>query len=338
MPTKLDKNIKCDCTASVDKKTKKMRVQISDSELNRNGVIIRSKGMRVKNYASNPVVLWAHDDSQLPIGRGSILRDGDKILADVEWADHDFAQTVKQLYEDGFLSAFSVGVDVVKYEPVYANDEFSHHDVTESDLLEFSAVPIPANKNALKQHVDEMEESDIKTRLCAAFEFETETEEAEKTEKTEEAEETEEAEKTEDKLVTSIEQIINEVVKDTVLQLTAKLSTFITDYAKEQEAEETEIDETETETETEETETEENEDEEDEEPEEAAASTDQIKRLEAAVESLTKIVKQLTQSGTSAVGFLETSNTDVDFENAKQKHAALGGLAGFAARLEKKHN
>lgn len=108
----------------------------------RDGKNLRSADWRFDNYKGNPVVLWCHQymGQTLPIGRAEAGIDGDKAIADVVFDQEDaFARSVESKYRRGFLHAVSVGWnDVSEGGRVY------------HDLMDISAVPVPADPQALK--------------------------------------------------------------------------------------------------------------------------------------------------------------------------------------------
>lgn len=108
-------------------------------------------GDGMKNYLANPVVLFAHDYSQPPIAKciGHEF-DAKGLILTMEFADTDKAKEVFALYEGGFMNAFSVG-----FRPL----EVAYEERTpggrmgvvykRAELLENSAVPVPANPEAV---------------------------------------------------------------------------------------------------------------------------------------------------------------------------------------------
>ena len=85
-------------------------VAVSTETPDRDNEVFRASGFELSNYRKNPVVLWAHDYSAPPIGKALWVKTvGDKLKAKVKFASTQFAQEIKQLYEEGFLSAWSVG-------------------------------------------------------------------------------------------------------------------------------------------------------------------------------------------------------------------------------------
>ena len=105
-------------------------------------------GMSTVNYSKNPVVLWAHERASIPIGRSlNITKDGSTLRADFEFLEgDDFAGRVKNAWDRDFLRAASVGWWPTKSEPT----DIGWVDL-ESDLLEWSIVPVPADPDALRE-------------------------------------------------------------------------------------------------------------------------------------------------------------------------------------------
>jgi len=103
------------------------------------------------NYeGKNAVVLWAHDHTIPAIGRAQWLKAQKKnIKAKIEWAKTTFAQEIKSLYDDEILNAFSVGFLPLEYEDIVSGGEVTGIKFTKWELVEFSAVNVPANADAL---------------------------------------------------------------------------------------------------------------------------------------------------------------------------------------------
>lgn len=104
-------------------------------------------GMRLTNYLKNPVVLAFHDSRSLPVGIGTSLDvSADGINAHWRWVKNDpFADRVRNVFEQGVLAA-SVGVRPLKWAP---NEHGGLH-FSETELLEFSLVPVPANADCTR--------------------------------------------------------------------------------------------------------------------------------------------------------------------------------------------
>jgi HK97 family phage major capsid protein/HK97 family phage prohead protease len=124
-------------------------VTISTSAMDRDGDVIDQKGWDLDDYEANPVVLWAHDNRSLPIGRAKLLKGGDSLRAEVEFAPHAFAKEVEAQVRAGFVRAASVGFRPKLAVPMDPQRPWGAQKFLEQKLLEFSFVPVPSNAEAL---------------------------------------------------------------------------------------------------------------------------------------------------------------------------------------------
>jgi hypothetical protein len=127
-----------------------LNVTISTEAVDRERDTIAVDGWKLDNYRRNPVVLWAHEYGGMPVGRSihTEAQDG-RLMASPKFAEREvypFADTVLQMYLGGYLRAFSVGFDPSEY---VMNEDRRGIDFKVQELLEFSAVPVPANPEAL---------------------------------------------------------------------------------------------------------------------------------------------------------------------------------------------
>lgn len=124
------------------------RVRIGD-------VAVDGFGFDFSNFAKNPAMLWAHSYEQPPVGSWTSWRidhsgGARSLVATASFATHEFAETIYQLYLAGHMRAVSIGWTPITYEPL--RDKSGSQvgwDFLESELLEISAVPIPADPDAL---------------------------------------------------------------------------------------------------------------------------------------------------------------------------------------------
>ncbi len=115
----------------------------------RMGDRVHADGWQLDNYKKNPIFLWAHDYKQLPIGKAiAVAPADDKLMFRIQFANHPFAETVYQLYKGGFLNAVSVGFAPIDFAE-YQEDGKAGYDYNKQELLELSAVPVPAHPDAL---------------------------------------------------------------------------------------------------------------------------------------------------------------------------------------------
>ena len=133
----------------------KMIAIASDESEDRAGDIIKVDSWDFKNFLNNPVLQAGHDyRPQFTIGIAKNLRvEGKKVIFEpVFHTITKLAKEIKQMYEEGILKAWSVG-----YIPGDRNE-----------LLEISAVAVPANANALMlvKGMDLNEEKEVKEKTA----------------------------------------------------------------------------------------------------------------------------------------------------------------------------
>lgn len=127
-----------------------IRFIASTSDVARDNMIVDAKGWELENFKRNPVFQWAHNYSEPPIGKVTNIEiDGDNLMADVVFdQDDEFAQKIERKYRAGLLNAVSVGFDIITMEPPKGDAPMRS---TKQELLELSAVPVPADPGALSQ-------------------------------------------------------------------------------------------------------------------------------------------------------------------------------------------
>jgi predicted RNA-binding Zn-ribbon protein involved in translation (DUF1610 family) len=134
-------------------------VTISSVRKDRAGDVVEPRGALLDDYKRNPVVLWAHSYDLPPIARSQWIRITDSALkSKTEFAKTKLAEEIYGLYADHFLNAWSIGFMPVEVEAIY--DKHDDEDPRPSgmpngyrfnkwDLLEYSAVPVPMNPDAV---------------------------------------------------------------------------------------------------------------------------------------------------------------------------------------------
>ena len=157
----------------------------SDETLDRYQEIITVAGWKLDNYRRNPVVQNAHSYWSLAdtIGKGLITEVRTPSTASpflfqrIQFAveENPMAKVAYGLYKGGFLTAVSVGFIPLRWEdspaPSSSSSSSSSSSIRrkylEQELLEVSAVSIPANPNALKLGLREgvVEKGDVEELL-----------------------------------------------------------------------------------------------------------------------------------------------------------------------------
>ena len=114
---------------------------------------IEQESWNLKNFKKNPVVLFAHDSRNIPIGKVTKLKLDEKgnLAGKIMFAVDegvgiygDLIKTVYNLYKGKFMRAFSVGFKLGEI-----TDDKKGMKLIKNELLEISCVPVPANALAL---------------------------------------------------------------------------------------------------------------------------------------------------------------------------------------------
>lgn len=124
---------------------------ITTKDVDRDGEIVEPFGVDLEAYRKNPVVLFGHNYSELPIGKNLWIKSDDRgLIAKTQYASHEFAQKVYEYRKEGMPLAQSIGFIPIKWEDNTdkANKSWSRR-YTKWHLLEYSDVPVPANPEAV---------------------------------------------------------------------------------------------------------------------------------------------------------------------------------------------
>lgn len=157
------------CVKEVNLDRREVTIAYSAESVDRDGDIIRQKGIDLKAYRKNPVVLFAHGarwgpaEGQLPIARSmKLFRDDDGLKSFsvdrfVEVDVHALGDTVFRMLasKPAFLNAASIGFLPIKVEERELEDDEEDRfwraaDFKKVEKLEHSIVPVPANADALR--------------------------------------------------------------------------------------------------------------------------------------------------------------------------------------------
>ena len=142
------------------------RMVIAARDRSRNQDEINLAGVRFDNYRKNPVVLWNHDASPrllaaappsggIPIAKTlEIGHDEEgRIVASFEFNSNDpFAARVENAWNNGFLRAASIHYLPTRIVEVKdARGRVERVRIEESDLLEWSLLPVPADPDSVRE-------------------------------------------------------------------------------------------------------------------------------------------------------------------------------------------
>ena len=136
---------------------------ISKEVVDRDGDILRAGGVDFSNYMKNPVFLSFHNSREFPLGKVTkFWVEGNAVKAIVYFppieelsSDPSLASEKAKLvdftyhcYKTGMLNAVSVG-----FIPIEWKETKDGYDILRWELLEFSAVAVPANQDAIAEAV-----------------------------------------------------------------------------------------------------------------------------------------------------------------------------------------
>lgn len=149
------------CVRKIDEESRTFEAVVSTGDIDRYGEMVDPKGFNretIKAFMANPVLLAGHrhigwNGEPTIIGHWlSIKREGNEIIAVGKMATTALAETYWQLLKGGSLRAFSIGFMVREWEMREVGQGDDKHSVrvfTKIELLEISAVAVPANRGAL---------------------------------------------------------------------------------------------------------------------------------------------------------------------------------------------
>ena len=163
---KLEKGIKSNKELPIETKDlgdRRVLFTISKEVIDRDGDILRANGCDLTNYLKNKVFLGFHNSRDFPLGKTEdIWIEADRVKAIVYFptveelsSDPNNASEKAKLcdfcyhcYKTGMLNAVSVGF--IPLEWIETENGF---DILKWELLEFSAVAVPANQDAIAEAV-----------------------------------------------------------------------------------------------------------------------------------------------------------------------------------------
>ena len=131
---------------------------ISTADVDRDNEILLPRGVDLTYYKQNPQVLWAHQYNVPPIGRAVwVKKKPEGLLAKTIYATTELATEIWELVKGGFLPARSVGfIPIESHEPdekelrKYPDRTGARRVIDKWELLEYSVVPVPSNRQALQ--------------------------------------------------------------------------------------------------------------------------------------------------------------------------------------------
>ena len=132
----------------VSAKERSITQYASVNKVDRDNDIVEAKGIDLKNYRKNPIVLFNHDRN-LPIGSSMWQKADDKgLLTKTTFSKTPFADDIYTLHLEKVLNAWSIGFmpKLWKFDEKNGITTF-----TDIELFEYSSVTLPANPGALDE-------------------------------------------------------------------------------------------------------------------------------------------------------------------------------------------
>ena len=137
---------------------------VSDESINSYGFRVLTGGVNLAQFKRNPIMLYMHNRNRWDTNTTGVIgkwenvrKEGDVLKADAVFDESDeFAKSIKEKVEKGFLRMASVGVRIVERseDAKYLLPGQTRATVTKSELQEISIVDIGSNANALKLYGD----------------------------------------------------------------------------------------------------------------------------------------------------------------------------------------
>ena len=149
---------------AVDEAEGIFEIMITTEDQDRQGDFVRAAGGKIESYLRNPIVLFGHSYSDLPVARTLSLEiiPGRGIKAQFQFppaGTYDKADVIHSLFAEKFINAASIGFIPVTAIPLDSKYPLGAQDYIEWELLEWSLVSVPANQDALRLALDNIEDT-----------------------------------------------------------------------------------------------------------------------------------------------------------------------------------
>lgn len=142
------------------------RATITTTNKDRHGDIVVTSGIDIDPFMTTRTVMYQHGRDvvfgSLPIGNATeVKRHRSSLEATWKWAteaQNPKAQLVKEQWRSNFINATSIGFLIREAEPIddeeNKNSWFPALKITKSELVEFSVVNVPSNRESLRKSFD----------------------------------------------------------------------------------------------------------------------------------------------------------------------------------------
>lgn len=148
-------------------KNREAEFVISTEAVDTYGTVFKIDGWNLERYAKNPIVCYGHrswdGNPDMIIGTSEVRVDGQELVGKVRFETEDINPTAEKIWKKvqaGTLRMASIGANPKRGhwgdEKLGEDKDVIYFD--ESELLEWSIVPIGSNPDALKREAQTLEE------------------------------------------------------------------------------------------------------------------------------------------------------------------------------------
>jgi len=174
--------------STVNEEQRTVEIIATSETEDRQGDIVKIAGAQLENFIKNPVILFGHDYSALPVAKAiGIKVEGKQIIMKIQFPTkevYDFADIVFKMVKSGYLNTVSIGFIPIKQA---YDEELKAYVIEKWEMLETSIVPVPANQDALIRGFNGFQKYVDLTKVDEELEKAEAIEEKEKEEELEEA-------------------------------------------------------------------------------------------------------------------------------------------------------
>lgn len=153
-------------------KNREAEFVISTEAVDTYGTVFKISGWNLERYQKNPIVCYGHrswdGNPDMIIGISEVFIEGEQLIGKVRFETEDVNPTAEKIWkkvQNGTLRMASIGANPTRGhwgdEKLGEDKDVIYFD--ESELLEWSIVPIGSNPDALKREAQTLEE--IRTEM-----------------------------------------------------------------------------------------------------------------------------------------------------------------------------
>jgi HK97 family phage prohead protease len=140
---------------------------ITTDAVDRYREVVDAKGVVLDHYLKNPVVLLNHNSwNGKAVGRSQwIKHSGNGLVSKTQFAPTDEGKDLFLLYDEGYMKAWSIGFLPLEWKDSDVAEAGCRRKYTSWELLEYSAVTIPANPEAVSNMLRTVESGRVREAI-----------------------------------------------------------------------------------------------------------------------------------------------------------------------------